>query len=187
MPCQVRQNARFDEEWAYWSQSSQPCGDGHWLQQIFSRSLGIVANGPKSLLIREAWELMKSAIYSPICIIPGHRRLHGLTVARYLLHCSWALGAILAHGACWLWAPRGWWALASCWATLWSARSSTDLSSKSSVSAWSMLPATVRLVLPGLDFPTAGKRWMRCKSDVADLQTHCSEEKFSGTAGTNRL
>lgn len=28
---------------------------------------------------------------------------------------------------------------------------------------------------------------MRCKSDVAHLQTHYSEERFSGTVGTNRL
>lgn len=46
-----------------------------------SRSLicGIVANGPTSLLIREAWEVMKNTIYSPRRIIPGHKRLHSLT------------------------------------------------------------------------------------------------------------
>lgn len=36
--------------------------------------------------------------------------------------------------------------------------------------------------LPGLDSPTAGGCGMR-----ADLQTHYSEERFSGTEGTNRL
>lgn len=46
-----------------------------------SRSLvcGIVANGPKSLLIREAWELMKSAISSLRPITPGHKRLRSIT------------------------------------------------------------------------------------------------------------
>lgn len=40
-----------------------------------SRSLvcGIAASGPESLLVSEAWEMRKTAIYSPRLIIPGHK------------------------------------------------------------------------------------------------------------------
>ena len=57
-----------------------------------SRSLicGIVSNGPKSLLISEAREVMKSAIYSPRRIVPGHKRLHSLTKYCHCWHTTFS-------------------------------------------------------------------------------------------------
>lgn len=159
-----------------------------------SRSLvcGIVANGPKSLLIREAWELMKSAISSLRPITPGHKRLHstasqgaasvGTLPPPLLLSprghpCLWSL---LTLGSLWL--------VGTCF-----------MPGKAVVSfvvSWAavfqiLCPCLVQTTslheacLPRLVFPAIGGRWMRCKLDGADLQTRYSEEKFSGTAGTN--
>lgn len=105
-----------------------------------SRSLiwGIITSGPESLLISEAWEIRKAAIYSPRLIISGHKRLHSLT--EYL--CTLLPSLLLSsrghfpHGACSLWVPCGWWTLAS-W------------SSKSSVPACCILPASAGFVYLG--------------------------------------
>lgn len=134
-----------------------------------SRSLicGIVANGPKSLLIREAWAVMTSVICSPRCVIPGHKE--GYTASKSTAGAGTLpppLRSSRGHSCLWnLLVLDSFWLVGTCF-TLGKAVVSLV---KHKAVFQILCPCLVHAAslhearLPGLDFPAVGGRWMRCK------------------------